>query len=86
MSNWHYQSLFKLNYCLLMLIAKVTNLVPSLLVVGEVSAQVVAAPVLLHQIAHLLVLGVPLQVGVSAGHGALQVVQLLRGRRRRRTQ
>lgn len=47
-----------------------------LLVVGEVAAQVVPALVLLHQLPHLLVLGVPLEVGVGTRDGPLQVTQL----------
>lgn len=59
--------------------AGLAHLVRPLFVIGEVSAKVVAAPVLLHHCAHLQVLGVPLQVCEGAGHGALQVVQLLGG-------
>lgn len=47
-----------------------------LFVVCEEAAQVVLALVLLHQLAHLLVLRVLLEEGVRARDGALQVVQL----------
>lgn len=47
-----------------------------LFVVREEAAQVVLALVLLHQLAHLLVLRVLLEEGVRAGHSTLQVVQL----------
>lgn len=47
-----------------------------LFVVREEAAQVVLALVLLHQLAHLLVLRVLLEEGVRARHSTLQVVQL----------
>lgn len=47
-----------------------------LFVVCEEAAQVVLALVLLHQLAHLLVLRVLLEEGVRARDSTLQVVQL----------
>lgn len=44
--------------------------------VGEVATQVVLALVVLHQLLHLLVPGVPLEVGVGTRDGPLQVIQL----------
>ena len=52
------------------------HFIRTLLVVGEVAAQVVLALVVLHQLLHLLVPGVPLEVGVGTGDGPLQVIQL----------
>lgn len=46
------------------------------LVVGEVAAQVILAFVLLHQLVHLLVFGVLLEVGVGTWDSPLQVIQL----------
>lgn len=52
------------------------HLIWLLFVVGEVAAQVVLALVLLHQLVHLLVLGVLLEVGVGTWNRPLQVIQL----------
>jgi len=52
------------------------RLVGLFFVVGEVATQVVLALILLHQLVHLLVPGVLLEVGVGTRDGPLQVIQL----------